>query len=154
MSSSANERSSASKSPCSSSCSSSTKSSWRFAAFASASSRNAHASGTGCENARSHAIDAAERPKERAIAAAVASGSSVQLRMRPSEHGSTTSAGSASLKILIRSVNSTWVSIEEETACLFTANAVAPMPEELSSFQIGPELPSTRPYSTVSRCRW
>ena len=97
---------------------------------------------------------AGERPNVRTTVAAAASGMIVQLRMRPSELGSTTSAGSADLNASINAAYSASVIVPAVTAALLTAMVVEPMPAAFITFQMGPELPSERPYSTVSRWRW
>ena len=78
-------------------------------------------------------------------------GRMVQLRMRPSEQGSTTSAGSADLKASIKAVYSSSVIVPAVIAALLTTRVVEPMPAVFITFQMGPELPSERPYSTVSK---
>ena len=77
----------------------------------------------------------------------------VQLRMRPSELGSTTSAGRADLKTSMIALNSSSVMVPSMTAALLIGMVVAPIPAVFITFQIGPLEPSERPYRTVSRCR-
>ena len=77
--------------------------------------------------------------------AAAASGMMVQLRMRPNEHGSTTSAGSADLKVSMMALNSTSVMVPAVTAALLIVIVVDPMPAAFITFQIGPLEPSERP---------
>ena len=86
--------------------------------------------------------------------AAVARGSSVQFRMRPSELGSTMSAGSASLNTRMSTSNSGCMMCPVATAALLIINAVGPRPVDDRIFQMGPLLPSVRPYRRVSRWRW
>ena len=69
----------------------------------------------------------------------------VQLRMRPNEHGSTTSAGSADLKVSMMALNSTSVMVPAVTAALLIVIVVDPMPAAFITFQIGPLEPSERP---------
>ena len=97
---------------------------------------------------------AGERPKVRTTVAAAAKGKIVQLRMRPSEQGSTTSAGRADLKVSMMALNSSSVTRPAVTAALLMVIVVDPMPAAFIAFQMGPELPSERPYNTVSRWRW
>ena len=97
---------------------------------------------------------AGERPKVRTTVAAAARGKIVQLRMRPSEQGSTTSAGRADLKVSMMALNSSSVMRSAATAALLTVIVVAPMPAAFIAFQMGPLEPSERPYRTVSRWRW
>ena len=75
----------------------------------------------------------------------------VQLRMRPSELGSTTSAGSADLKVSMMALNSASVMVPAVTAALLMVIVVEPIPAAFITFQIGPLDPSERPKSTVSR---
>ena len=77
----------------------------------------------------------------------------VQFRMRPSEQGSTMSAGNADLKASIKAVYSSSVIVPAVTAALLTTRVVDPIPAVLIAFQMGPELPSERPYNTVSKWR-
>ena len=88
---------------------------------------------------------AGERPKVRTTVAAAARGRMVQLRMRPNEQGSTTSAGSADLKVSINAVYSASVMVPDVTAALLTTKVVDPMPAAFITFQIGPLEPSERP---------
>ena len=77
--------------------------------------------------------------------AAAARGRMVQLRMRPNEQGSTTSAGSADLNVSINAVYSASVMVPDVTAALLTTKVVDPMPAAFITFQIGPLEPSERP---------
>ena len=81
----------------------------------------------------------------RTTVAAAASGRMVQFLMRPSELGSTTSAGSADLKDSMIALNSASVMVPAVTAALLTAMVVAPMPATFITFQMGPLDPSERP---------
>ena len=65
--------------------------------------------------------------------------------MRPNEQGSTTSAGSADLKVSINAVYSASVMVPDVTAALLTTKVVDPMPAAFITFQIGPLEPSERP---------
>ena len=69
----------------------------------------------------------------------------MQLRMRPSEHGSTTSAGKADLKASRRAVYSASVMVPDVTADLLTTKVVDPIPAVFMTFQMGPLEPSERP---------
>ena len=69
----------------------------------------------------------------------------VQLRMRPSELGSTMSAGRADLNDSMIALNSTSVIVSAMTAALLIAIVVAPMPAAFITFQMGPLDPSERP---------
>mmetsp|Transcript_25615 Transcript_25615/g.58293 ORF Transcript_25615/g.58293 Transcript_25615/m.58293 type:complete len:266 (-) Transcript_25615:35-832(-) len=137
-------------------------SSWSFrskstslaASFASCSSRNSHACGTGWLKARNHAMAAPERPKLRTMVAAAAMGRIVQWRMRPRLLGSTMSLGRDALNSLIIALYSVSVMVPAVTDCLQMERVVLDMPVWLSSFQRGPDEPSMRPYSTASRWRW
>ena len=130
----------------SSSCSSRTRSTSPAAALASCSSCSSHESGTGWLQARSHAMEAGERPNWRTTVAAAASGRTVQWRMRPAEEGSTTPAGMEERKSEISASYSGSVMWPAVTLCLETERVVAPMPAALRSFQTGEvEPPSERP---------